>query len=73
MAGKVILSDCLAKPRFKQRMIDIIIIDPVFGSGIIRRVYVDTFYPPSILGEQGFKGKEVISLYYEITTRKTGR
>jgi hypothetical protein len=73
MAGKVVLSDCLAKPRLKQGVIDTIIINPIFGSGIIRRVYVDTFYPSSILREQGFKGEEVIPLYYEIITGKTGR
>jgi hypothetical protein len=50
-------------------MVDIIVINPIFISRVIRRIYVDTFYPAAVLGEQGFQGKEVIPLYDEVAGR----
>jgi hypothetical protein len=44
----------------------IIIIDPTFIPCIVGRVYVYTFYPASILGEQGFEGQEIIAFYNEV-------
>jgi hypothetical protein len=49
-------------------VINIIVINPILISRVIRRIYVDTFYSSAVLRKQGFKGKEVIPFYDEVVT-----
>ncbi|MDD4554327.1 MAG: hypothetical protein PHP04_09010 [Bacteroidales bacterium] len=43
-------------------MIDVIVIDPGFLAGIVRRIDVDAFYSSLIFGQQGFERFEIVAM-----------
>lgn len=69
MAGEVFgfFADDLSEPFFDLGGFDVVVVDPAFVSGVVRRVDVDAFDAPGILGEEGFEGVEVIALDDEVS------
>lgn len=51
-----------AKPPFQFRIADIVVIDPVFVTGIVGRIDVDALDTAFVVGEQGFQGFEIVAV-----------
>jgi hypothetical protein len=51
------------------RGIDVVVIDPIFVSDVVRGVDVDTFYFSGVSWEKGLKGLEVIAVDYEVVVQ----
>jgi hypothetical protein len=69
VAGKVFFIDDLAEPFLYHRGADVVVIGPIFVSGVVRRVDVDTFYFAGVSREKRLKGLEVIAVDYEIVVQ----
>jgi hypothetical protein len=37
------------------------------ASGIVGRIYVDTFYLPGVEGQEGFEGFKIVTLDYDVS------
>jgi hypothetical protein len=68
MAGQVLplFANYFSYPFFYFRVVYVIIVDPVFITSIIGRVYVNKFDPAFILGQESFEGQEVVAVDYEV-------
>jgi hypothetical protein len=68
MAGKVFpfLANHFSYPFFDFGVVHVVVINPVFIAGIVRRVYVNEFYPIFILGQEGFECQKVVPVDYEV-------
>jgi hypothetical protein len=68
MAGKVFpfFANYLSYPFFDFRVVHVVVIDPVFITGIVRGVYINEFYPAFIAGQEGFEGQKVVPVDYKV-------
>ena len=52
----------LSDPLFKLRLREVVVINPVFVAGVIRRINVDAFDPTSMRRQQRFKREQIVAL-----------
>ena len=66
MAGEVVLIDDFSEPFLHHGGVDVVVIDPVFVTGVVGRVDVDALDFPGIGGQQGLEGDEVVAVDDEV-------
>jgi hypothetical protein len=66
-----LLADYGMEPPLHLGIVHIVVVDPSLIPCIVRRIYVDTLHPSTILGEERLQGLEIVSSYDLILTRIT--
>ena len=56
-----------AKPPFQFRIVDIVVIDPVFIAGIVRRINVNALDTAFVIGQQRFQRFQIIAVNNSVT------
>ena len=54
------LADNFPQPRTNLRVVDIVVVDPLFLTRVVRRVDVDAVYAPLVLRQERFQRKEIV-------------
>jgi hypothetical protein len=66
-----LLADDGMEPPLHLGIVHIVVVDPSLVPRIVRRVYVDTLHPSTILGEERLQGFEIVSSDDLVLTRIT--
>jgi len=62
----ILFAHRLIKPLADLGAIYVIVINPAFVAGIVRRIDVDAFHLPGVVWKEIFKGKEIVAFNQEI-------
>jgi hypothetical protein len=62
----------LAEPLLNHGIVDVVVVDPAFVTVLYGGVDADDLHLPSILGEVGFEGLQVVAVYDEVIFRRFG-
>ena len=63
------LADHLSQPAANLRAVDVVVVNPAFVAGVVRRVDVDAFDLPGVTRQQGFQCVQVVALNDEVAAR----
>jgi hypothetical protein len=66
VTGEVFFINDLAKPLLHHGAVDVVVVNPLFIPGIVRRVNVDALNFSCISRQKGFESDKVVAVYYEI-------
>lgn len=61
-----LFADGFMEPLGDFRGVDVVVVDPIFFTCIIGRVYENDINFPGVIGKQGFQGNEIIALNQHI-------
>ena len=72
MAGKVFgfLAHGFAQPFLDERAVDVVVVNPAFVAGVVRRINVDALDLPGVVREQRLERHQIVALHNQIAAAR---